>query len=121
MVVQGQPQEYRNEECEDEQLLEIARPEGGESLDDSDGEGAEDRRGIGDEAAEDAADQRFEPDQEPGIVVQGGEPDTAPTKAARAKATSPATSARNPMSRAPSRLTAVARSALPRMARPKKK
>ena len=100
-------------------LLERAAPERREAFQQADQEGADRRARIADKAADDGADESLQPDDEAGVVVErrhradqnagyGAEQRREQERERRR-----CCAGRMPTMRAPTRLTAVARSALP--------
>src|SRR4051812_7164861 len=70
---QRQPDERRDDDGEDDRLLEGARPERRISLQQSEHQGADDGERIARHAAEDRADETLETDEEAGVAIDGGD------------------------------------------------
>src|SRR5213075_776060 len=70
---QRQPDERRDDDGEDDRLLEGARPERRISLQQSERHGADDGERIARHPAEDRADETLEADEEAGVVIDGGD------------------------------------------------
>ena len=112
------PHQHRDDQGEDDHLLERARPERRERLEHSEDDRAEHRERVARHAAEDRADESLQPDQEARVVVdrRGGRDQDARDRADERRereAQAPESSVGIPTRRAPTRLIAVARSALP--------
>jgi hypothetical protein len=121
-VLERAPEQHRDDEREDDHFLEGAGVEGAEALEHADQQGAERRRRVAGQAAEDGGDEAFQADQEAGVVEdRRRRPDEQPGQRAheggQAEAELAAPTVEMPISRAPRRLTAVARRALPRSVR----
>lgn len=125
--IERTPPQHRDDQREHNHFLECAGPERRERFQLPDQQRAGQRQRVARQTAHDGGDEAFETDEEAGVVVNVvtgaiSRPETAPIKAAAsAKLRSPDSAVGMPISRAPTRLMVVARSALPTMVRSKKK
>src|SRR5262245_15733309 len=62
-------QQHRDQQAEDDHVLQRTAPERAEALDHADRERTDRRQWIADEPADDRGDERLQPDQEPRVVV----------------------------------------------------
>ncbi len=117
--IEPAPQHDRDDRGEDDRLLQRARIERAEGFDQSDDDGADRGQRIADETADHRTDEALQADDQAGVVIDrrgrrdqdAGDGGDCRRQAGTTSA--PARVVQMPTRRAPSRLIAVARSALP--------